>query len=321
MSTKAKAKKPKGSAATKKTGKKKPTASTSTTTTTTKKKAGDAKKTAPTKHKKKKKRLIADELAEQHASSTQHRRSIRNRNSSFNYEESSPESSAPSEDETPWRGRRRETVANKRAGGCRTKTAGGSSSNDNDSTKEETNNNNNSNNNWEIYNQGTTETDTSWNEHYRRLQEFHSCQGHSGVPIRWSKAPDFADWVSRQRQLFREIRAGYRIATTQEEGRWKRLQVLRFPLNYETWLWQRKYNELSEALNGRKYTADTTLPSSLREWVEHQKSLVNTTTSSMNSGGAHGSSRRIDSELKSNLEKLGVIIARNDSSEEASDDG
>jgi hypothetical protein len=276
ISTKAKAKKPKGAAATKKSGRKK-------TTSVTSKKAGDVKKTAP------KKKRITDE---EHANTTKNRRSDRNRNSSFNYEESSPESSAPSEDEIPWMGRWRETVAKRT--GRRKKTAC------NNDTNEE---------NWEIYDQGITESDASWNEHYRRLQEFHSTHGHSGVPIHWSEEPDFADWVSRQRQLFREIRTGYRIASTREEGRWKRLQVLRFPLNYEKWLWQRKYNELCEALNGGKYTEDTTLPSSLREWVDHQKSLVES--------GAQG---RIDSELKSNLEKLGVI-ARNDSSDEASDDG
>jgi hypothetical protein len=244
----------------------------------------------------KQRRILADELAKQHASSTRHRRSIRNRNSSFNYEESSSESSAPSEDEaTPSKMRRQQ----KR----RAKTAGGGSNDGINTNTEETNSNSNSN--WEIYDQGTTETDASWNEHYRQLQEFHSNHGHSGVPICWSKAPDFADWVSRQRQLFREIWAGYRIATPHEEGRWRRLRVLRFPLDYERWLWQRKYNELSEALNGRKYTAETTLTSSLREWVEHQT--------------FHGSSR-IDSELKSNLEILGVIVARNDSGEEASSD-
>jgi len=88
---------------------------------------------------------------------------------------------------------------------------------------------------WKIYEQNRVESDASWNENYRRLQEFHSTYGHSGVPINWSMEPKFADWVSRQRQLFREIHSGYRIANSREEGRWKRLQVLKFPLDYEKW--------------------------------------------------------------------------------------
>ena len=88
---------------------------------------------------------------------------------------------------------------------------------------------------WDIYEQNRVESDASWNENYRRLQEFHSTHGHSGVPINWSRDSKFADWVSRQRQLFREINCGYRIASPREEGRWKRLQVLSFPLSYEKW--------------------------------------------------------------------------------------
>ena len=90
---------------------------------------------------------------------------------------------------------------------------------------------------WEIYDQNSerSESNACWNENYRRLQEFHSTHGHSGVPINWSTEPKFADWVSRQRQLFREIHSGYRIANPREEGRWKRLQVLKFPLDYEKW--------------------------------------------------------------------------------------
>merc|ERR1711862_108193 len=100
---------------------------------------------------------------------------------------------------------------------------------------------------WEIYEQNNDkiESVSSCNENYRRLQEFHSTHGHSGVPINWNAEPQFADWVSRQRQLFREIHSGYRIMSLREEGRWKRLQVLNFPLDYEKWHWRRKYVELT----------------------------------------------------------------------------
>jgi hypothetical protein len=88
------------------------------------------------------------------------------------------------------------------------------------------------------------ETDVSWNAKYQRLTQFYSTNGHTGVPNNWRDDPDLAEWACRQRQLFREIRSGYRIATFREEGRWKRLQDLDFPLDYDQWHWQRKYNQV-----------------------------------------------------------------------------
>lgn len=296
MSTKAKAKKPKAGTTTKKTTKKK-------TASVTKKKSVDSKRNSP-----RKKRSTDEERAKRSSNSdaNKKRRSDRNRNSSFNYEESSPESYAPSEGKIAYeavkRTRRRKEAAGKR-GVHRTTEASNGNSDDNDNDNDDS-----TEANWEIYDQGTTENDACWNEHYRRLQEFHSSHGHSGVPIHWSAEPDFADWVSRQRQLFREIQSGYRIASTREEGRWRRLQVLHFPLNYEKWLWKEKYNELYEALNGGKYTEDTTLPSHLAEWVDRQKS-------SMEKNCVHG---KIYFEQKSNLATLG-IIPRDDSSDAVSD--
>ena len=289
ISTKAKAKKPKGGATTKKTSKKKPTS-------VARRKTGNTKKTAPRKKK------IASEDQQQQIS-TKNRRSDRNRNTSFNYEEASDHESngALNKDGTSSRGNSRKEKNTKRASGRSKKDSSNNDDNTNNATEE----------NWEIYDQGIVESDASWNEHYRQLQEFHSKHGHSGVPIDlvWHEESDFAEWVSRQRQLFREIRTGYRIASSREEGRWKRLQVLRFPLNYESWLWQKKYNELVEVLAGEKYTEETILPSPLRGWVDRQKSFSD--------GGVRG---RIDSEGRSNLERLGVIV-RDDTSSLASDDG
>jgi hypothetical protein len=277
LSTKAKAKKKKGGTTTKRSTRKK-------TASASRKKTSDTRKPAP------KRRRIADE---EQTNTTRNRRSDRNRNNSFNYEESSAGSSAQSDDRISWKVSRKDMVGKRR--GRRSKDA-----RSNDTTEE----------NWELYDQGVADSDASWNEHYRRLQEFHSTHGHSGVPtdVIWSEEPDFADWVSRQRQLFREIRTGYRIASAREEGRWKRLQVLRFPLDYEKWFWQRKYNELCDILNGGKYTEDVHLPLPLQAWVDRQKSLAE--------GGAYG---RIDSERRKNLEKLGVV-AWNGSMNDSSDD-
>eukprot|EP00536_Pseudo-nitzschia_multiseries_P007969 jgi/Psemu1/287489/fgenesh1_pg.193_\ len=180
----------------------------------------------------------------------------------------------------------------------------GKATNSSTSTKLRQNDTIYDNQKWEIYEQHSEkfESDASWNENYWRLQEFHSTYGHSGVPIHWSVEPEFADWVSRQRQIFREIHSGYRVATLREEGRWRRLQVLKFPLDYEKWHWRRKYDALVDALNGKKYDeTDTTIPPSLKVWANHQKQLYES--------GTHG---RIDYERKGNLEVLGIVTRRED---------
>jgi hypothetical protein len=99
---------------------------------------------------------------------------------------------------------------------------------------------------WQSFEQNSEriETEVSWNAQYIRLTQFYNKNGHTGVPNNWKDDPDLADWVTRQRQLFREIQSGYRIATLREEGRWKRLQTLDFPLDYDDWHWQRKYNQV-----------------------------------------------------------------------------
>ncbi|VEU43607.1 unnamed protein product [Pseudo-nitzschia multistriata] len=152
---------------------------------------------------------------------------------------------------------------------------------------------------WEAYHLHSekSESDAFWNENYRRLQEFHSTHGHSGVPIHWRVEPQFADWVSRQRQFFREIQSGYRRPSIRDEGRWKRLQILNFPLDYEKWHWQQKYNELIEVLHGEKYDENNTnIPETLKVWANHQIYL--------NQSDVHS---RIDSERRRGLEILGVL--------------
>ena len=215
---------------------------------------------------------------------TKNRRSERTRNSSFNYEEASDDNADLVED-VPYNYRRsaKDNTTNT------TKKNQKKSKTDTDEDED----------NWVVYDRGTTENDESWNEYYRRLQEFHSEHGHSGVDVDLllETEPDFCEWVSRQRQLFREIRCGYRIASLREEGRWKRLRVLNFPLEFEDWLWQRRYNQLSEALDGAKYTTSITtsgLPSLLKKWVDRQISLIE--------------SGRIASERKSDLKKLGIMV-------------
>lgn len=216
------------------------------------------------------------------APTTSKRRSIRKRNSNLNYGELSEDIDS-SADEKSFR-----AGSNAKKRGIRRK-------GDKNSAISEKN--------WQVYDRGSLDSDDTWNEHYYRLQEFYSQHGHSAVPTHLvsNDEPEFADWVSRQKQLFREIRNGYRIASSRDERRWRRLQVLQFPLDYEEWLWERQYNELCKILNGEKFTSRTILPASLTEWVERQKEFAK--------HGAHGS--RINSERRANLEKLGVL-ARED---------
>eukprot|EP00537_Pseudo-nitzschia_pungens_P013929 CAMPEP_0172397558 /NCGR_PEP_ID=MMETSP1061-20121228/31276_1 /TAXON_ID=37318 /ORGANISM="Pseudo-nitzschia pungens, Strain cf. pungens" /LENGTH=275 /DNA_ID=CAMNT_0013129775 /DNA_START=104 /DNA_END=928 /DNA_ORIENTATION=- len=257
VSTKAKAKKPRGGTTTKKLGKKK------AATSATKKKTIDAKKAAQ------KKQRISD----------------------TDKDDKSRSKNLPLGSDRP---------------------SDGKATNSSTSTNVQQNSNAYDNASWEIYQQHSEkfENDDSWNENYRRLQEFHSTHGHSGVPIHWSVEPQFADWVSRQRQIFREIHSGYRIATVREAGRWKRLRVLKFPLDYEKWHWRRKYNALIESLNGKKYDEnDTNIPASLKVWVDHQRQLYES--------GARG---RIDSERQGNLEVLGVLQTDDKGEDATSDD-
>jgi hypothetical protein len=69
---------------------------------------------------------------------------------------------------------------------------------------------------------------------------------------------------------------GYRIATLREESRFKQLQLLNFPLNYENWHWERKYSQLKDILDGEKFTKSmiTDLPEKLQTWLKHQQELL-----------------------------------------------
>mmetsp|Transcript_12125 Transcript_12125/g.30697 ORF Transcript_12125/g.30697 Transcript_12125/m.30697 type:complete len:310 (+) Transcript_12125:144-1073(+) len=259
------------------------------TTKLIKKKPSDASKKPPTKRRGMDLPTAKKKKTEEPSTTKQNRRSERTRNNSFNYEEASDDN-ADLVKEVPYEYRRSAKDNNS------------SNNNNNKDTKKKkkkkskTDNNDDEEDNWVTYDQGTAENDKSWNEHYRRLQEFHSEHGHSGVDVNLllEAEPDFCEWVSRQRQLFREIRCGYRIASLREEGRWKRLRVLNFPLEYEHWLWQRRYNQLSEALDGSRYTKESGLPSLLKDWVDRQMFL-------MECG-------RIESERKRELKKLGIMV-------------
>lgn len=254
----------------------------------TRKQAGDTKKTLAILRSTETGEPIAKKtrqkkVGETKKTTTSKRRSNRNRNSNLNYEELSDDLNSSADEKS----------GNDK--GKHTKKQRKRKKDDQNSIKNAI-----SEENWQVYDRGSLDSDDTWNEHYYRLQEFHSQHGHSAVPthIVSNDEPEFADWVTRQKQLFREIRNGYRIASSRDERRWRRLQVLQFPLDYEQWLWERKYNELYKILNGEKLTNRAILPTSLIEWVEQQKEFAKY--------AAHGGSR-INSERRTNLEKLGVL--------------
>ena len=94
---------------------------------------------------------------------------------------------------------------------------------------------------------------SSWNRYFQRLQAFYNKYGHSAVPVGWALDPELGDWACIQRQYFREIRTGYRLSSKNskvDETRWRQLQSVQFPLDYEQFHWTKRYNELQEALDG-----------------------------------------------------------------------
>jgi Helicase associated domain len=101
------------------------------------------------------------------------------------------------------------------------------------------------------------EGNSSWHRRFQRLQTFYNKYGHSGVPVSWALDPDLGDWACQQRQFFREIRSGYRLASKVDETRWRQLESVHFPLNYEKFHWTKRYHELQEALDGERYVSST----------------------------------------------------------------
>ena len=183
------------------------------------------------------------------------------------------------------------------------------------------------------------ETDALWNEQYRKLQIFYKKYGHTGVPpppsnINSILSDDyhlvhnttdadnndnnnnttdtpifdisFQDWTVRQRQFYREIQLGYKIMTLQEETRWKQLQLLNFPISYQSWHWNYHYGQLQTFLEGQKYydIDDSTkekIPRKLKTWLQQQQKTL------LNNGQTEVSTLyRLDLNKKERLAQIGV---------------
>jgi hypothetical protein len=128
-------------------------------------------------------------------------------------------------------------------------------------------------------------TASHWNEMYAALERFHATFGHCGVPPNWAGHTGLADWTACQRHIYREIRQGYRPATSLEQFRLQHLQNLKFPLDcqsYEEWHWKHRRQELEGILKLLKEDQPSTiyynvhhlcskLPPSLAVWLEEQR--------------------------------------------------
>jgi Helicase associated domain len=124
-----------------------------------------------------------------------------------------------------------------------------------------------------------------WNEMYAALELFYATFGHCGVPPNWAGHTGLADWTACQRHIYREIRQGYRPATSLEQSRLQLLQNIQFPLDcqsYEEWHWKQRHQELECILKSLKEDQPSTiyynvhylcskLPPSLAVWLEEQR--------------------------------------------------
>jgi len=136
---------------------------------------------------------------------------------------------------------------------------------------------------------------SSWNRYFQRLQAFYNKYGHSAVPVSWVLDPELGDWACIQRQYFREIRSGYRLATKNskvDETRWRQLQSVQFPLDYEQFHWTKRYNELQEVLDGEVVLDKNNNIGSTTENDKGDKSGDDTDEQSKNDKGTTSSDSR-----------------------------
>jgi Helicase associated domain len=95
------------------------------------------------------------------------------------------------------------------------------------------------------------EHETSWEEMFLAVADFKEVNGHCAIapsscsPGTGSSPGEraqarLADWASVQRQIFREIHQGRRIATEQERDRFARLERIGFVFDYDEFHWTQR---------------------------------------------------------------------------------
>ena len=99
------------------------------------------------------------------------------------------------------------------------------------------------------------------------LHMFRKQYGHAAVPPGWDGDVVFADWCTVQRQIYRELRAGYRKPcrhqdddlcitestglTTEQDEIIQSLQKLEFVWEYENWHWEHQFDRYCRFVQNR----------------------------------------------------------------------
>jgi hypothetical protein len=125
-------------------------------------------------------------------------------------------------------------------------------------------------------------TDDTWDKMYEILLRFRATFGHTAVAPNWVGDPDFADWVGRQRQLYREVlETGHRTASSLENDRLMKLQAIDFAWDYCEWHWDKRYKSILKTMKSTFGGADSSsciivplMTPCLRLWLERQRQLL-----------------------------------------------
>ena len=110
-----------------------------------------------------------------------------------------------------------------------------------------------------------------WDERYAELEQYKAKYGDCNVPWKWSKNPQLADWVSRQRRQYRLYQEGKKSSLTEEQ--FAKLESIGFEWA-QLGHWLRRYAELEhyKAKYGNcNVRVDWSENPQLANWVNDQR--------------------------------------------------
>jgi hypothetical protein len=103
------------------------------------------------------------------------------------------------------------------------------------------------------------------------LESFKRTYGHCGVPPGWPRDSLLADWCTVQRQVHREVRSGYRDATSEEATTITKLKEMDFVWDYEDWHWHVRYEKLRACRGDGAATNGRASPQNVVNWLQEQR--------------------------------------------------